>query len=76
MKGDIQSALFWNPFGIILMTILVVSPFWIIYDVVSGNSTLLNAYIKTELFLKRKWIAIPAILLVLMNWIWNITKGL
>ena len=76
MIGDIQSALFWNPFGIILMTILIVSPFWISYDVVSRKETLLKAYIKTELILKRKWIVLPAILLVMLNWIWNISKGL
>ena len=76
MKGDIQSGLFLNPFGIILMIIMIISPFWIFFDVVSRKETLLNAYIKTELFLKRKWIAIPAILLVFMNWIWNISKGL
>lgn len=76
MKGNLLDAWLWNPFGILLMTILVVSPFWILYDLVSLKSTLLNTYLKTELFLKRKWIAIPAILLVLMNWIWNISKGL
>jgi hypothetical protein len=37
---------------------------------------LYNFYNQTELVLKRKWIAIPAILLVLLNWIWNIAKGL
>lgn len=76
MNGDILSALFWNPFGIILMAILIGSPFWIFYDLVSRKKTLLNAYIKTELILKRKWIALTAILLVMLNWIWNISKGL
>jgi len=76
MKGDILNALYWNPFGILLVSILIITPLWIIYDLASRNSTLLNAYIKTEHFLKRKWIAIPAILLVLMNWVWNISKGL
>ena len=76
MNGDISGALFWNPFGIILMTILVASPIWMAYDLASRNSTLLNTYLKTELFLKRKWIALPAILLVFMNWTWNIYKGL
>jgi hypothetical protein len=76
MNGDFKNALFLNPFGILIMTFLVLAPFWVSYDLVSRNSTLLNAYHTTELFLKRKWIALPAILLVLMNWIWNITKGL
>jgi len=76
MNGNLLDALLWNPFGILLMTILVVSPFWILYDLVSRKSTLLNVYIKTELLLKRQWITVPAVLIVVMNWIWNISKGL
>jgi len=76
LKGDFAGALLWNPFGIILTFILLVFPAWIIYDVLSRKSTLYNFYNRTELILRRKWIAIPAILLVLLNWIWNIAKGL
>lgn len=76
MKGDIQGALFLNPIGFILMTILIISPFWILYDLISRKETLFNAYQKAEFFMRRKWIAIPAILLVFLNWIWNISKGL
>lgn len=76
LKGDFTEAILWNPFGILLTFILLVFPAWIIYDVLSRKSTLYNFYNRTELVLKRKWIAIPAILLVLLNWIWNIAKGL
>jgi len=76
LHGEFREAMLWNPFGFLLMAFLVVAPFWISYDLASRNSTLLNAYIKIELLLKRKWIALPAVLLVLMNWIWNISKGL
>lgn len=76
LKGDFTEAILWNPFGILLTCILLVFPAWIIYDVLSRKSTLYNFYNRTELVLKRKWIAIPAILLVLLNWIWNISKGL
>jgi len=76
LKGDILEGILWNPFGIIIIFILFIFPVWIISDVLSRKDTLFNVYNQTELFLKRKWIAIPAILLVLMNWIWNIVKGL
>jgi len=76
LNGDIVAALLWNPFGIIIVCFLVIIPFWILYDVLSHQNTLFNFYNHTELFLKRKWIAIPAIMLVLLNWIWNIFKGL
>ncbi len=76
LKGDFLAGILLNPFGIIIVLILLVFPVWIIYDVLSRRDTLFNAYNRTELFLKRKWIAIPAILLVLLNWIWNIAKSL
>lgn len=76
LKGDFADAIYWNPFGLIIMTILIVSPVWMIYDVVSQNDTLFRVYNRTEQFLKRRWIAIPLILLVILNWIWNISKRL
>jgi len=76
LKGDILEGILWNPFGIIIIFILFIFPVWIISDVLSRKDTLFNVYNQTELFLKRKWIAIPAILIVLVNWIWNIVKGL
>jgi hypothetical protein len=76
LKGDIVGAILLNPFGIIIVCILLVVPFWILFDVLSHKDSLFNFYTRTEFFLKRKWIAIPAILLVLLNWIWNIIKGL
>ena len=76
LKGDFTGALLLNPFGIIIMAVLIISPVWISYDVISRKGTLYNSYIKAEHFLRRKWIAIPLILLVLLNWIWNIYKGL
>ena len=76
LNGDIWGAIYWNPFGLIIMSILLVTPGWIIFDLLLKKDTLFRFYNRTELFLKRKWIAIPAILLVILNWIWNIYKGL
>lgn len=55
---------------------MIIVPFWIIYDHILQKATLFNVYKKTELILKQKRIAIPAILLILLNWAWNIQKGL
>ena len=76
LKGDFAGAIYWNPFGMIIMAILIISPLWIIYDVIAQRDTLFSVYSRTEHLLKRKWIAIPLILLVILNWIWNIYKGL
>ena len=75
-KGEIAEALYLNPIGVILVTIMIVVPIWLLYDVIFHKNTLFQFYRKIELTLNRRIIAIPAILLVLMNWIWNIYKGL
>jgi hypothetical protein len=74
LDGDISSALYWNPFGIILIIIMVICPLWIAYDCVVRSDTFFKFYHSAQLFFRRKQIAIPAILLVLSNWIWNIYK--
>ena len=76
LRGDFAGALFWNPFGILIILILIISPVWMIYDIVLRKESLYIFYNRSEQFFKRKWIAIPAITLVLLNWIWNIYKGL
>ena len=76
LHGDLIGALIWNPFGLILMGIMVISPVWILYDLLASRQSLYRLYIKSEQFLRRKWIMLLFIGLVLLNWIWNIMKGL
>jgi hypothetical protein len=74
--GEIVKSLFLNPFGIISGVIMIVSPCWIIWDFITNQQTFKNFYIKTENIIKKKKIAIPLIMLVILNWIWNIHKQL
>jgi hypothetical protein len=74
--GEIVKSLFLNPFGIISGVIMIVSPCWIIWDFIAKEHTFYNFYIKTENIIKKKKIAIPLIMLVILNWIWNIHKQL
>ena len=76
LHGDFAGALYWNPFGLILALALIITPFWLSYDLAGHNDTLSRAYNHTEKILKQKWIALPLIGLVILNWIWNIYKGL
>lgn len=76
INGDVVSAIKWNPFGLIVMLFIIIAPIWIVYDLVNKKSAFYRFYKHSELFLRRKYIAIPAIILVLLNWIWNIYKGL
>lgn len=76
IKGNFIKALNLNPIGYLVTLIMLVVPIWIIADIIKSTRTLFNFYLKTETFLKKSKIAIPLIILVIINWIWNISKGL
>ena len=76
IKGDFIEALNFNPIGYLIAIIMLIAPLWIIADTIKRTKTLFDFYLKIETYLKRPKIAIPLILLVIINWIWNITKEL
>lgn len=75
-KGDFLRSIHLNPIGVIVAIIMLLSPIWIIADITTGRKTLLDFYRKIEIFVKKPQYAIPLVLLVIVNWIWNITKGI
>ena len=75
-KGDFIGALNINPIGYLVAFIMLITPIWIIADTIKKAKTLFYFYLKIEIYLKRPKIAVPLIFLVIINWIWNITKGL
>ena len=75
-KGNFIDSLVMNPFGMFVSSGMLFLPFWIVIDLLSKKQTLYTFYYKLEFVLKQKKIAIPLIILVIMNWIWNIYKGL
>lgn len=75
-EGDFVGSVLLNPVGLILAVVMLVTPFWLMYDVVTKKDTLLVNYKKAESTIKIRWVSIVLILLVLANWIWNIYKGL
>jgi len=76
LHGDFISTIYWNPFGLILISILIIIPVWLLIDLIRRNDSLHHYYGKAEIFLRKRKIAIIAILIVLANWVWNIEKGL
>ncbi len=75
-KGNFVEALIINPLGYIVAVILFSAPLWIAVDLVTKRKTLFEFYQKIETYLNKPRYAIPLVLLVIINWIWNITKGL
>jgi hypothetical protein len=75
MNGDVAGGLYWNPLGFLMFAFLVILPFWIGFDLFLKKETLLRCYHLFEDTLRKRWVAIPAIALILLNWIWNIWKN-
>jgi hypothetical protein len=76
IKGNFTESVMLNPFGIIVALLMVVVPLWIIKDLITKKNTFYQFYKKAEHIIQKKWIAIPLIILVVLNWIWNLNKGL
>lgn len=76
LKGNITESLYMNPFGIIVVLLMIIAPLWILYDVIDKKNSFLFFYKKAEEIIRIKWISIVLIGLVLLNWIWNIYKKL
>lgn len=75
-EGDFIKSLYWNPLGVLVSLVLLVFPFWILYDLFFRKKTLYQMYVIFENFLKKPYFYIPFLVLLLLNWIWNIYKGL
>jgi hypothetical protein len=75
-KGNFIRSLQYNPFGIIMSFALFILPSWIGFDLATKRKSFYEGYNKIEAILKQKKIAIPLIILVVLNWIWNIYKEL
>jgi hypothetical protein len=75
-QGNFNEAFFINPLGYILAFIMFFIPIWIFFDFVLKKETFLNIYQKAESILKRPIISIPLLIFILINWAWNIIKGL
>ena len=76
IEGNFLAAFYINPFGFLVFSFLLICPIWLFYDFVFKKETLWICYQKVEGFINNKNIAIPLLLLVVANWVWNISKGL
>ncbi len=75
LQGNFENAVMSNPFGIMIIMVLLITPFWLLSDVVSRKNSLYIEYLKIESQLTRPVFYVPLIVLVVVNWIWNIHKG-
>jgi len=76
LKGDIAGAVQWNPIGFILLLLMIALPAWMLYDGIGKKDSFYRFYHRFEVFMRKKSVYIPAMALIIINWIWNIHKGL
>jgi len=72
LNGQFLDSILINPFGILTNTLVIISIFWMITDIVKNKETFLP-------FLKKDWninIKYFLLVIILANWIWNIVKGI
>jgi hypothetical protein len=74
LHGDMLQAWHYNPFGFPVAALMLIVPVWILADRIGRNDDFFYTYQRIETLFKRKIICIPAIALVLCNWIWNFFK--
>ena len=74
--GNFLSAILINPFGILVVLIMIIAPVWVSYDLIQKKDSFYTTYLKIESILRKRKVAIVLIVLVIANWIWNIKKNL
>jgi hypothetical protein len=76
LNGNIREALYWNPLGILTSLFMVLIPLGILHDYWRKKNSIYEFYLKAEEKLKQRKFYIPAVLLIIVNWGWNIYKDL
>ncbi len=60
-----------------MMIALIVFPVWITVDILKTKNNFFKFYQWFEKqFNQQRWVSVPAVIVVVINWIWNISKGL
>ncbi len=75
-EGHFAEATRQNPLGIVIALLMVALPIWIVGDVVRKSSSLFRFYNSFEIWFRQPKVAVTAGALLLINWIWSISKGI
>lgn len=76
LKGNLPEAFLINPLGFIVFVFLIIIPFWILYDIIQKKDSFFKFYKSFEKKMSNAKFYIPALILLVLNWIWNINKHL
>ncbi|WP_304335722.1 DUF2752 domain-containing protein [Capnocytophaga leadbetteri] len=76
IAGRWQEGLYTNPLGVVVLVWLIITTLWLLYDALVWRNTLQQAYKKAGGILQKRYVWIPLAVLIALNWVWNIQKGL
>ncbi len=74
LNGDLLQGLYLNPLGLVLLAAMMLIPVLLLVDLFNKRLTLYHLYLKSIRLISNKRVAWMLVLLVLLNWIWNIQK--
>ncbi len=75
LKGEFIQAFKLNPFGYAVTGIIFIIPVWIVSDVIKKRATFFSFYRRIEDVIQKPGGLISIALVVIINWIWNVFKG-
>jgi hypothetical protein len=76
IHGNIAGSLLINPIAIVVCLLLLCFGLCWTWDLLTGRNTRVRIIERFGLLIQRRRVALPLVVLVLANWIWNISKGL
>jgi hypothetical protein len=76
IEGDVRKAALINPFGLFMAFLMILLPFWMLFDMFFKRKTYWQVFNKMESLFANKLTLFLFAIIVLVNWIWNIYKAL
>lgn len=73
-NGNFLNSILLNPLGIVISFLMITIPIWILKDLITQSNSFFKAYHKIEFHFKKPVNYISFIILILMNWFWNMNK--
>ena len=76
INGNWGLAIATNPLGLLTIALLAYGGMVLSYDLLTGRNMLDRLFRSANAQLKRSTVFYPVIITILLNWFWNVSKGL
>jgi hypothetical protein len=73
---NLGNAFLLNPLGFLITALLLITPSWIIYDVITKNDSLYTFYVSKINISQPFYMKLLFVAAIMINWLWNIIKAI